>query len=169
MTPLRFLGLLAIFRNFDVWHIRRFMRYLKNKCSCAILCMLNAHSKLAWIMFLKLAVRLPDKWSFLEPRFVLLFCNLGSFSSKTWLLCFLEVNGMYTYGMYTRSDTIRVCNSSPNFIPWGMRNMRNAFFFLGVRGMKFLSSGIPGVLRSNYFWDFVDFEGKKGVIIESGG
>ena len=27
--------------------------------------------------------------------------------------------------------------------------------------MKFLSSGIPGVLRSTYFCDFVDFEGKK--------
>ena len=42
-------------------------------------------------------------------------------------------------------------NSSPNFIPRGMGNMRN--------------EGIPGVLRSNYFCDFVDVEGKKEVII----
>jgi hypothetical protein len=40
--------------------------------------------------------------------------------------------------------------------------------FLGVLGMKFYSSGIPGVLRSKYFHDFVDVEGKKGVIIKSG-
>ena len=39
------------------------------------------------------------------------------------------------------------------------------FCSLGFLGMKFLSLGIPGVLRSNYFCDFVDVEGKKEVII----
>ena len=45
------------------------------------------------------------------------------------------------------------------------------YFFVprGFWGMKFYSSGIPGVLRSNWFHDFVDVEYKTGVIITSGG
>ena len=60
----------------------------------------------------------------------------------------------------TNGPTYRVCNSSPNFIPRGMRNMSNIFF---------CSLGIPEVLRSGYFCDFVDVEGKKEVKIKSEG
>ena len=72
--------------------------------------------------------------------------------------------------IFSKPQTPLVCNFSPDFIPRRMKEYEECCFFCssGLWGMKIYSLGIPGVLRSKYLHDFVDVEGKKGVIIKSG-